>query len=165
MLLYLNIILTLILGLFIGLSFKRLLLTTVFRNSLFLSSPPNNYTKVQGLRPINSDKQDMSHCFDTLEIRFINKLLEKNRHEVNVKALNAIINLTPLSAENQRQRRHLFLKELNLKLFLIFGIRESIVRLDSLEDKRIKYYVLSDLIDHEKLMTSISMPTNSLIVV
>jgi len=71
--------------------------------------------------------------------------------------LNSITNLTNLSAENQRQRRHLFLKELNIKLFLIFGIRESIVRLDSLEDKRVKNYVLSEEIDKEKLMVSISI--------
>jgi hypothetical protein len=83
--------------------------------------------------------------------------LEHEGNEVDVKTLNLITNLTGLTAENQRQRRHLFLKELNLKLFLIFGTRESIVRLDSLEDKRVKKYVLSEEIDREKLMVSISV--------
>ena len=99
----------------------------------------------------------MNHCFDTLEVRFLHKLLEQEGNELDVKILNSITNLTNLSAENQRQRRHLFLKELNLKLFLIFGVRESIIRLDSLEDKRVKNYVLSEEIDKEKLMVSISI--------
>jgi hypothetical protein len=156
MLLYFNIILTLIFGLIIGLNLKRVPYFTSFR-------------KVSPELPINlrfdqdhslnkkHHKQDSNHCFDILEVRFLHKLLEHEGNEVDVKTLNLITNLTGLTAENQRQRRHLFLKELNLKLFLIFGTRESIVRLDSLEDKRVKKYVLSEEIDREKLMVAISV--------
>lgn len=156
MLLYFNIILTLILGLIIGLNFKRVPYISGFRK--IVPQPNSNHLYVQERRPnVKLVKQDINHCFDTLEVRFLHKLLEQDGNEVDVKILNSITNLTNLSAENQRQRRHLFLKELNLKLFLIFGIRESIIRLDSLEDKRVKNYVLSEEIDKEKLMVSISI--------
>lgn len=156
MLLYFNIILTLILGLIIGLNFKRVPYISSFRK--IVPQPNSNHLYVQERRPnVKLVKQDINHCFDTLEVRFLHKLLEQDGNEVDVKILNSITNLTNLSAENQRQRRHLFLKELNLKLFLIFGIRETIIRLDSLEDKRVKYYVLSEEIDKEKLMVSISI--------
>jgi hypothetical protein len=51
-----------------------------------------------------------------------------------------VLNLSKLSKENQRQRRHIILKELNLKLFLITGIRETIIRVSSDKDKRVKSY-------------------------
>ena len=156
MLLYLNIILSLILGLIIGLNLKRVSIISNFDKKLVRESP-NNPPYFQEHRHQNIDKADINHCFDTLEKRFLNKLLQQEELGVNVKTLNSIANLTQLSDENQRQRRHLFLKELNLKLFLIFGIRESIVRLDSSVDKRVKNYILSDQIDKEKLMVSISM--------
>jgi hypothetical protein len=159
MLLYLNIILTLILGLIIGLNLKRIPFVSIFSKRPVPESPNNlnyNPTFHQEYIPQNLDKLDMNHCFDTLEIRFLHKLLQEDEFGVNVKTLNTITNLTHLTDENQRQRRHLFLKELNLKLFLIFGIRESIVRLDSLVDKRVKNYILSNQIDKEKLMVSIS---------
>ena len=156
MLIYFNIILTLIFGLIIGLNLKRVPYFTGFRKV----SPelPINQRFVQDHSPNKKHyKQDSNHCFDILEVRFLHKLLEHEGNEVDVKTLNLITNLTGLSAENQRQRRHLFLKELNLKLFLIFGIRESVVRLDSQEDKRVKKYVLSEEIDRQKLMVSISV--------
>jgi len=156
MLLYFNIILTLILGLIIGLNLKRVPYISGFLK--IAPEIPNKQLYVEEFRSnVKLDKQDMNHCFDTLEVRFLHKLLEQDGNEVDVKILNTITNLTNLSAENQRQRRHLFLKELNLKLFLIFGVRESIIRLDSLEDKRVKNYVLSEEIDEEKLMVSISI--------
>jgi hypothetical protein len=39
------------------------------------------------------------------------------------------------------------LKELNQKLFLIFGVREGITRIESAADKRIKLYVLNEKIE------------------
>lgn len=157
MLLYLNIILTIILGLIIGLYSKSFLLS-VYSRIRIPSLPANNqfYVRDQTTN-LNLNKQDMNHCFDILEVRFLHKLLESEGIEVDVKILNSITNLNQLSAENQRQRRHLFLKELNLKLFLIFGIRESILRLDSMEDRRVKKYVLSEQIDKQNLMISMSI--------
>jgi hypothetical protein len=156
MLLYFNIILILIFGLIIGLNLKRVPYITGFRK--VEPELPNIHRLVQDHSPnIKNYKPDSNYCFDTLEVRFLHKLLEHEGNEVDVKTLNLITNLTGLTAENQRQRRHLFLKELNLKLFLIFGTRESIVRLDSLGDKRVKKYVLSEEIDREKLMVAIGV--------
>ena len=156
MLLYSNLILTLILGLIIGLNLKKVSLFV--GRGIRVSSLPNNHLYKHAQRSnLDFITQEINHRFNILEIRFLHKLLELDGNEVDVKTLNSITNLNQLSAENQRQRRHLFLKELNLKLFLIFGIRESIVRLDLMEDKRVKKYVLSDQIDKQKLMNSISI--------
>ncbi|MCX6194261.1 MAG: hypothetical protein NTX34_07245 [Cytophagales bacterium] len=70
----------------------------------------------------------------------------------SVSDINELLNLNKLSKENQRQRRHIIFKELNLKLFLVLGVRESIVRVSSEMDKRIKYYTLDQKsLDVEKL--------------
>ena len=53
---------------------------------------------------------------------------------------NEILNLNKLSKENQRQRRHIVIKEINLKLYLITGAREAIIRVSSETDRRVKYY-------------------------
>jgi hypothetical protein len=100
---------------------------------------------------------ESQQCFDILELRFINGIIESDGEGLTVSRLNAIINLTNLSAENQRQRRHLFLKELNLKLYLIYGIRETVIRLDSEQDKRIKNYMFSEKLDSNKLMADLNI--------
>jgi hypothetical protein len=156
MLIYLNIILTLLLGLIIGLNLKRVSFSGGTGSKFgFISNdynPVDNFDEVQ-----NSLVAESQQCFDVLEKRFIHGILESDGDGLTVSRLNAIINLNNLSAENQRQRRHLFLKELNLKLYLIYGIRETIIRLDSEQDKRIKNYVFSNKLDLEKLMKDLNI--------
>jgi hypothetical protein len=82
-----------------------------------------------------------------LEIRLLQAILDQDSNGLGIANLNSLLNLTKLSEENQRQRRHLFLKELNLKLFLIFGVREGITRIESETDKRVKLYVLNEKIE------------------
>ena len=79
---------------------------------------------------------------DPYESKIIIALLNDSNASIDVRELNEILNLTKLSKENQRQRRHIVLKELNLKLFLILGTRETITRISSESDRRVKYYTL-----------------------
>jgi hypothetical protein len=69
-------------------------------------------------------------------------ILPKNRKGLSVDQFNELLNLTDLTTSNQRQRRHIIVKELNLKLYLITGLRESIIRSSIDTDKRVKYYTL-----------------------
>jgi hypothetical protein len=69
-------------------------------------------------------------------------ILPKNRKGLSVDQFNELLNLTELTTTNQRQRRHIIVKELNLKLYLITGLRESIIRTSIDTDKRVKYYTL-----------------------
>jgi hypothetical protein len=157
MLLYLNIILTLLLGLIIGLNLKQISFTKAFPQYTLIrhdSSSPKP-VEVGTLNP-QTDQQKQDHCFDILEVRVLSRIINPNEPKLDVKSLNHLTNLTNLSPENQRQRRHLFLKELNLKLFLIFNIRESIIRYDDENDKRIKIYKLSDQISPDMISKALN---------
>lgn len=74
---------------------------------------------------------------DPFEIKFIKALKEKEKPTgLNVLEMNDLMNLTKCSLENQRQRRHIILKELNRKLFPVSGKRESIIRYPNEQDRR-----------------------------
>lgn len=83
--------------------------------------------------------------FCELEVRFLVELLSKKKLTVN--ELNSLLKINNKSFQNQRQRRHIFLKEINLKLGLIYGENETIIRKESLEDKRVKVYCFMDGLD------------------
>lgn len=81
---------------------------------------------------------------DPHELKLLTALMEQpDSTGLTVADVNQLLHLSKLSKENQRQRRHIIFKELNLKLFLVSGIRESIVRVSSEIDKRVKYYTLN----------------------
>jgi hypothetical protein len=99
---------------------------------------------------LNVFEKSTSH-FDTLEFRFIRILLEANNNELTVKELNEILHLGKLSNENQRQRRHLFLKDLNVKLKMLYNVNDCIERKSSLDDRRVKTYHISSNAPKEDL--------------
>ncbi len=81
------------------------------------------------------------YILDPHESKLLRAILDSpNNTGLDVKQINELLHLTKLSKENQRQRRHIVFKELNLKLYLISGVRETITRVPSESDKRIKYY-------------------------
>jgi hypothetical protein len=89
----------------------------------------------------NLKHPNQHNFFDPHEIKLINAVILNAYSEgISITELNDILNLSKLSSENQRLRRHIILKELNLKLFLLTGIRESISRIPSHTDKRLKFY-------------------------
>ncbi len=87
---------------------------------------------------------------DELEIRFIKFILEDD--SIGVDALNKTLRIEKLSKENQRQRRHLFVKELNIKLSLSSKLRESIIRVPSELDARAKFYRFDKRIANEQII-------------
>jgi len=156
MLLYFNVILTLVLGLIIGLNLKSKSYTNSrVSGSRIPSTPFSQSFQIDEHMNSHVQNQDLNNCFDILEVRFLTEIIQNSFNKVDVVTLNKLAKLNQLSAENQRQRRHLFLKELNLKLFLLYGIRESIIRVDDINDKRVKNYTLSEKIDLEKLKNNL----------
>jgi hypothetical protein len=95
--------------------------------------------------------------FDELEVRLLKAIINPAENGIDIPNLNSLLNLKKLSEENQRQRRHLFLKELNLKLFLLFGIREGITRVEFDSDKRMKRYILDEKFDTAQLETLLNV--------
>ncbi|MHA8106367.1 hypothetical protein [Aquirufa sp. 5-AUSEE-100C1] len=94
----------------------------------------------------------ISIYFDILEVRFIKRLLESENDELSVGETNEILRIEKLSKENQRQRRHLFLKELNMKLKMIFNINECIERQSTELDRRSKTYSLNSQVNTKLLI-------------
>ncbi len=94
----------------------------------------------------------ISIYFDVLEVRFIKRLLESENDELSVGETNEILRIEKLSKENQRQRRHLFLKELNMKLKMIFKVNECIERQSTEFDRRSKMYSLNSQVNTKLLI-------------
>ena len=88
--------------------------------------------------------KENAYVFDEFETKLLSELTENSKvHELSVEKVNQILKLYKLTKENQRQRRHLVIKELNLKLYLLIGVKESIIRISSEKDRRIKFYKIN----------------------
>lgn len=135
-----SVILALTLGVTIGINFKRF----VKKNS----SPTAQI--VAEYEPTSESKILMPY-FDTLEIRFLKRILTSESRLLSVVEANEILRIERLSKENQRQRRHLFLKDLNMKLKMIYKIPECIERQSTELDRRSKYYCLHKDISKESI--------------
>jgi DNA-binding transcriptional MerR regulator len=150
---YLNSILTLVIGMIIGLNATTLRFSFLKTISRFSQLYPGiNQPRIQP--PVAIKKNN--RYFDELEVRLLKAIINQEEIGLDIISLNSLLNLKKLSEENQRQRRHLFIKELNLKLFLLFGIREGINRVEFDTDKRKKLYVLDTKFDKsliENLLT------------
>lgn len=87
--------------------------------------------------------------FCEMEVRFLIDLLDSR--VITVNDLNSLLKINGKSFQNQRQRRHIFMKEINLKLGLIYGKNETVVRKESVDDKRVKVYTFFDGIDTSEI--------------
>ncbi len=136
-----------------------ILLSSIIAIYLLMRIPPQNreekYYRVNDSNFRSHLKMKASagnFILDPYETKLLSALLNDSNGSLDVKKINEILNLTKLSKENQRQRRHIILKELNLKLFLISGIRETVTRVASESDKRVKYYtLLPEIVDNKSI--------------
>ena len=109
---------------------------------------------------------DFDSCeFNDTEIKFLEYLIDaKNSNQENsVEDLYAIIIPVSAGKQNDRLIRNNFIKSLNLKLFLIYGVKEGIIRLGLAEDKRRKYFMLDDDLIQAGIATDMNKKTNQLI--
>ena len=112
----------------------------------------NEIEKTVLIQSLNS-RNTSNELLDPHETKLIKALTTiSNRERLTVEDINLLLNLKKLSKENQRQRRHIIIKELNLKLFLMTGVRESIIRVASQTDKRVKSYTLvPEILNNNKI--------------
>ena len=92
---------------------------------------------------INSFLINDDFCLDPLEIKFLYFVVKNENKCLTTDDVNNLIFSNKMTVPNLRQRRHILIKELNIKLFMISNIRESIVRVASEVDKRRIIYCLS----------------------
>jgi hypothetical protein len=101
----------------------------------------NNINRFKQLLDDTQSKKSITALFDPYEEKLLKAIFKIDSDlGLDINSVNEILNLNKFSKENQRQRRHITIKELNLKLFILTGQRESIIRVSSIYDKRIKYY-------------------------
>ena len=94
------------------------------------------------LAKFNSSIKKTVFNLDPLETKFLYHLTLAAESGISVFEINKLFHLNKLSIVNQRVRRHIIIKEMNLKLFMITDNRECIIRVASEDDKRVKFYYL-----------------------
>jgi hypothetical protein len=81
--------------------------------------------------------------FNESEISVFNKILASNEKMISTQDLHLIIHLEKTSVAELNRLTRNFLKDLNLKIQIVFGISNGIWQFDSADDKKLKYYRLS----------------------
>jgi len=123
---YLLIILVFIIGLFLG---------------LYFNFPEWKFSKKQPVKSVSTI--NALQYFNELEISLFQKILTSNDKSISSLELNVFINQENYPVAELNRLRRNFLKDLNLKIQIVFGISNGIWQFDSADDKKLKYYKLS----------------------
>ncbi len=103
-----------------------------------------------------------SCAFTEIELNFLRKLIQLN--ELNLPANNdafgELFHQGQANKQNERIQRNHLLKNLNLKLFFIYGIEDGIVRMSNQDDKRKKCYSLKEELNLKGLSQDIKDKSN-----
>ena len=81
--------------------------------------------------------------FNEIEISIFSKILTSPDKSISSHELNLLINQKNLSSVELDRLKRLILKDLNLKIKIVFGIPNGIWQVDSFEDKKLKKFMLS----------------------
>ena len=120
---YLFTLLVFVIGLFLG---------------LYFSFPEWIFIKRKSISTIHVHQH-----FNESEISVFNKILASKDKSISSQDLHLIINLEKTSVAELNRLTRNFLKDLNLKIQIVFGISNGIWQFDSADDKKLKYYRLS----------------------
>ena len=120
---YLFMLLVFVIGLFLG---------------LYFSFPEWIFIKRKSISTIHVHQH-----FNESEISVFNKILASNEKMISTQDLHLIIHLEKTSVAELNRLTRNFLKDLNLKIQIVFGISNGIWQFDSADDKKLKYYRLS----------------------
>jgi len=81
--------------------------------------------------------------FNEIEISIFSKILTSPDKSISRYELNLLINQKNLSSVELNRLKRLILKDLNLKIKIVFGISNGIWQVDSFEDKKLEKFMLS----------------------
>jgi hypothetical protein len=81
--------------------------------------------------------------FNEIEISIFSKILTSPDKSISSHELTLIINQKNLSSVELNRLKRLILKDLNLKIKIVFGISNGIWQVDSFEDKKLEKFMLS----------------------
>ena len=120
---YLFTLLVFVIGLFLG---------------LYFSFPEWIFIKRKSISTIHVHQH-----FNESEISVFNKILASKEKMISTQDLHLIINQENYPVAELNRLRRNFLKDLNLKIQIVFGISNGIWQFDSADDKKLKYFMLS----------------------
>jgi hypothetical protein len=111
------------------------------RHQRFSETQPQDISKKQVFPAVINFE---SQTFTANELAFLKKIIELNelRLPVSGDEFRKIFNLAKENNQSQRIQVNTILKNINLKLFFIYGIEEGIKRVSTEEDKRKKCYFI-----------------------
>ena len=86
---------------------------------------------------------NVQQYFNEIEISIFSKILTSPDKSISSHDLTLMINQKNLSSVELNRLKSLILKDLNLKIKIVFGIPNGIWQVDSFEDKKLKKFMLS----------------------
>jgi hypothetical protein len=108
---------------------------------LYFSFPEWKFPKKQAA--ISVSTINALQYFNELEISVFQKILASKDKSISSQDLHLIINQENYPVAELNRLRRNFLKDLNLKIQIVFGISNGIWQVDSADDKKLNYYKLS----------------------
>jgi hypothetical protein len=108
---------------------------------LYFSFPEWKFPKKQAAKSVSTI--NALQYFNELEISLFQKILASKDKSISSQDLHLIINQENYPVAELNRLRRNFLKDLNLKIQIVFGISNGIWQFDSADDKNLKYYRLS----------------------
>jgi len=109
---------------------------------LYFNLPKRKFSKKQSVK--SASTINALQFFNELEISVFQKILTSKDRSISSQELNLIINQENYQVDDLNRLRRNFLKDLNLKIQIVFGISNGIWQFDSSDDKKLKYYRLSE---------------------
>ena len=108
---------------------------------LYFSFPEWKFPKKQAAKSVSTI--NAKQYFNELEISLFQKILASKDKSISSQDLHLIINQENYPVAELNRLRRNFLKDLNLKIQIVFGISNGIWQFDSADDKKLKYFMLS----------------------
>jgi hypothetical protein len=108
---------------------------------LYLNLPKRKFSKKKSVK--SASTINALQFFNELEISVFQKILTSKDRSISSQELNLIINQENYQVGELNRLRRNFLKDLNLKIQIVFGISNGIWQFDSAVDMKSKHYILS----------------------
>jgi hypothetical protein len=116
---------------------------------LYFSFPEWKFPKKQAAKSVSTI--NAKQYFNELEISLFQKILASKDKSISSQDLHLIINQENYPVAELNRLRRNFLKDLNLKIQIVFGISNGIWQFDSADDKKLKYFMLSKKLNLNQL--------------
>jgi len=117
---------------------------------LYFNLPKRKFSKKQSVK--SASTINALQFFNELEISVFQKILTSKDRSISSQELNLIINQENYQVGELNRLRRNFLKDLNLKIQIVFGISNGIWQFDSAVDMKSKHYILSKKFNSPQLI-------------